>query len=232
LEPAIVEDAVRHEKPDRTYRGASAIGHPCDRKLWYDFHWVSRRSIDVRGYTAIADGRRSICIIPASIGAIGQAHARRRSQCGRLIERRLQRKLILRGYRIIFADRIPPRISERVQCPARLARLMMAIGPKHCNESLDNVSVSFDGSADGIAAVLSDLVVAIDISSIHLLLAALDRTKWRLLRDRHNQEKLTSLSSFPLPFRLLDCAKVSREWSDIVVEHLHHCGAPKMPHAR
>jgi hypothetical protein len=37
-----------------TVPGASAIGHPCDRKLWYGFRWASRRSID----TAIADGHR------------------------------------------------------------------------------------------------------------------------------------------------------------------------------
>lgn len=43
----------------RGYLGASSIGHPCERKLWYDFRWTTTRVIPAKGLRAIADGHRT-----------------------------------------------------------------------------------------------------------------------------------------------------------------------------
>lgn len=45
-------------QPPRTYLGMSAIGHPCGRKLWYDYHRPAPRHIDGAGLRRIQDGHR------------------------------------------------------------------------------------------------------------------------------------------------------------------------------
>lgn len=40
----------------RRYLGASAIGDPCARKLWYGFRWTSKREIEASGLRKINDG--------------------------------------------------------------------------------------------------------------------------------------------------------------------------------
>jgi hypothetical protein len=42
----------------RPYLGASQIGDPCTRKLWYSFRWALTRTISASGYRAIHDGHR------------------------------------------------------------------------------------------------------------------------------------------------------------------------------
>lgn len=42
----------------RTYLGASQIGHPCDRHLYYSFRWVEARRMSAKAIKAIEDGHR------------------------------------------------------------------------------------------------------------------------------------------------------------------------------
>lgn len=42
----------------RPYLGASAIGDPCDRKLWLNFRWSKRSFIEAAGLRRIEDGHR------------------------------------------------------------------------------------------------------------------------------------------------------------------------------
>jgi hypothetical protein len=53
---AVIE-AASSEAP-RPYLGASQIGEPCSRKLWYGFRWVLRRAISASGLRRINDGHR------------------------------------------------------------------------------------------------------------------------------------------------------------------------------
>ena len=54
---AVLESAER-DNP-RPYLGASQIGHPCSRSLWYSFRWTLRRGIPASGLRRIQDGHRS-----------------------------------------------------------------------------------------------------------------------------------------------------------------------------
>lgn len=42
----------------RPYLGASAIGRACQRRLWLDFRWAGRETIDAAGLKRIEDGHR------------------------------------------------------------------------------------------------------------------------------------------------------------------------------
>lgn len=50
-------EAASSEAP-RPYLGASQIGDPCARKLWYGFRWALRRKIPAAGLRRINDGHR------------------------------------------------------------------------------------------------------------------------------------------------------------------------------
>lgn len=50
-------EAASSEAP-RPYLGASQIGDPCARKLWYGFRWAGRRAIPASGLRRINDGHR------------------------------------------------------------------------------------------------------------------------------------------------------------------------------
>ena len=54
---ALHEQASSTDKP-RRYLGASAIGDPCSRKVWYGFRWALPRSFSATSYRAIQDGHR------------------------------------------------------------------------------------------------------------------------------------------------------------------------------
>jgi hypothetical protein len=43
----------------RPYLGMSAIGHPCERRLWYGFRWAARERMDSDSLLRINDGHRS-----------------------------------------------------------------------------------------------------------------------------------------------------------------------------
>ncbi len=43
----------------RGYIGASSLGHSCDRKLWYDFHFASENKFTSKTLFAFADGHYS-----------------------------------------------------------------------------------------------------------------------------------------------------------------------------
>lgn len=47
----------------RSHLGASAIGHPCSRKLWYGFHWVAPMTFYADTLTRFDDGHRSEDIV-------------------------------------------------------------------------------------------------------------------------------------------------------------------------
>lgn len=47
----------------RRYLGASQIGEPCARKLWYGFRWAMPRTFPARSYRAIQDGHRGEAVM-------------------------------------------------------------------------------------------------------------------------------------------------------------------------
>jgi hypothetical protein len=59
MDRAIEAREARENAKPRPYLGASAIGHPCERKLWYGFRWSTVRTIPAKGCTAIEDGHRT-----------------------------------------------------------------------------------------------------------------------------------------------------------------------------
>lgn len=67
LEAIDAEMERRADTEPRSYLGASAIGHACERKLWLDFHWASKRSIPAKGLRAIDDGHRGEEVIAERI---------------------------------------------------------------------------------------------------------------------------------------------------------------------
>lgn len=54
VDRALVEAETRRER--RTYLGMSGIGHPCERKCWYDFRWVSTVQHNAETLKRFADG--------------------------------------------------------------------------------------------------------------------------------------------------------------------------------
>lgn len=47
----------------RPYLGASAIGNPCSRALWYGFRWALPRTFPAASYRAIQDGHRGEAVM-------------------------------------------------------------------------------------------------------------------------------------------------------------------------
>lgn len=47
----------------RGYIGASAIGSPCDRRIWNQFHWVDKEKMSAKSLKAIADGHYSEAVM-------------------------------------------------------------------------------------------------------------------------------------------------------------------------
>lgn len=61
-DPTLAELDRLHQQaalePPRPYLGASSIGQPCERRLWYGFRWALDRTSAASGYRAIQDGHR------------------------------------------------------------------------------------------------------------------------------------------------------------------------------
>lgn len=55
VDAAIV--AAQDQMP-RPYLGMSVVGHPCERKLWYDFRWGGRLEFDAATIKRFSDGHR------------------------------------------------------------------------------------------------------------------------------------------------------------------------------
>lgn len=81
IPPAVVDpvaDAIHsHYKrvgdsePQRTYIGASVIGKPCSRALWYDLRWAGRAQFDGRLYRLFERGRKEEPWLISDLRAIG-----------------------------------------------------------------------------------------------------------------------------------------------------------------
>lgn len=52
-----LEDERDSQSP-RNYLGMSGVGHPCDKKMWIDFHEPKPNKIPIKGILAIEDGHR------------------------------------------------------------------------------------------------------------------------------------------------------------------------------
>lgn len=50
-----IEQKATRDKP-RPYLGMSAIGHPCDRRLWYGFRWAAQEAFDAATIKRFEDG--------------------------------------------------------------------------------------------------------------------------------------------------------------------------------
>lgn len=57
-------------EPARPYLGASAIGGPCERKLWYSFRWAFREWFDETSLRRFDDGHRGEDIMAARLRAV------------------------------------------------------------------------------------------------------------------------------------------------------------------
>lgn len=60
-----------HEEAPRRYLGASSIGKPCARQLWYDFHWTGRERFDGRMIRLFETGHLAESRFVAELRAIG-----------------------------------------------------------------------------------------------------------------------------------------------------------------
>jgi len=58
----VAMEAAQETEP-RPYLGASSLGGPCDRQLWYTFRWVKRRVIEASGLRRIDDGHRGETVL-------------------------------------------------------------------------------------------------------------------------------------------------------------------------
>lgn len=50
--------AKGNDEVARPRLGASGVGHPCERRTWYQFRWAADRNIEPRGVRAIRSGHR------------------------------------------------------------------------------------------------------------------------------------------------------------------------------
>lgn len=62
---------VGDSEPQRTYIGASVIGKPCSRALWYDYRWAGRAQFDGRLYRLFERGRKEEPWLISDLRAIG-----------------------------------------------------------------------------------------------------------------------------------------------------------------
>jgi len=58
-------------EPPRAHLGASIIGHPCSRYLWYSFHWVDAKPFDGRTLRLFASGYAEEPRFIADLDSIG-----------------------------------------------------------------------------------------------------------------------------------------------------------------
>lgn len=66
-------DSIMESSQDnnpRGYLGASAVGDPCERKLWFNFRWVRRTFIEAGGLRRINDGHRGEQVVAALLRAV------------------------------------------------------------------------------------------------------------------------------------------------------------------
>lgn len=56
-------------EPSRTYLGMSAIGHPCERKIWYGLRF--KREIEARGIRCIQDGHAGELLMAERLRMVG-----------------------------------------------------------------------------------------------------------------------------------------------------------------
>lgn len=59
LEAVATEYEIRRNEPPRGHLGASMIGDPCHRKLWYGFRWIAQPAFDAATLARFDDGHRS-----------------------------------------------------------------------------------------------------------------------------------------------------------------------------
>ena len=49
-------EAAENARPGRDYLGMSAVGHPCERNLWYSWRWTAKAQFDAETLKRFADG--------------------------------------------------------------------------------------------------------------------------------------------------------------------------------
>ncbi len=65
-----IELNIIHNEP-REYLGYSGLGHPCKRKVWYDFYWASEDSYSSRIQRLFNRGKAEENIIIADLESVG-----------------------------------------------------------------------------------------------------------------------------------------------------------------
>jgi hypothetical protein len=64
-------ERTRGTEPQRSYLGASIIGKPCTRALWYDFRWASHKAFDGRMLRLFESGHLQEPRVVADLRGIG-----------------------------------------------------------------------------------------------------------------------------------------------------------------
>lgn len=67
---------IGNAEPARPYLGMSAIGHPCERWLWYSFRWAVREQFDCDTLWRFDDGHRSEDVMAARLRLVPGIHLR------------------------------------------------------------------------------------------------------------------------------------------------------------
>lgn len=84
-------EALKAKEPPRNYLGASIVGDPCDRKIWYGYNHYPRKPIEYKGCYAIEDGHRSEDLIASRLrlvpGVEVHTHDENGDQYGFLIDK-------------------------------------------------------------------------------------------------------------------------------------------------
>ena len=60
----------RAPEPLRPYLGASSLGKPCDRALWYAFRWALESRLSAKAIKAIADGHQGERVMAERLRAV------------------------------------------------------------------------------------------------------------------------------------------------------------------
>lgn len=71
-----VSERIGNAEPPRTYLGMSAIGHPCERWLWYSFRWAAREQFDCDTLWRFDDGHRSEDVMATRLRLVPGIHLR------------------------------------------------------------------------------------------------------------------------------------------------------------
>lgn len=82
LEAVATEYEIQRNEPPRGHLGASMIGDPCARKLWYSFRWVANPAFDAATLARFDDGHRSEDIMAERLRLVREIELHTKDETG------------------------------------------------------------------------------------------------------------------------------------------------------